>query len=58
MKYDEAIKKLEDIVQSMETSEALSIDEYKKNAKEAKTLIEFCQRQLTEMEKDMKEALQ
>lgn len=58
MTYDEAIKKLEELVQSMEEGEALTIDEYKQKAKEAKELIQFCQQQLTGLEKEMKEALQ
>lgn len=58
MTYDEAIKRLEEIVQSMETGEALSISEYKTKAAEAKKLIDFCQKELTEMEKQMKEAVQ
>ncbi len=58
MTYDEAIKRLEEIVRSMEQDEALSMDEYKKKAKEAKELIAFCQKELTGMEKTLKEALQ
>ncbi len=58
MTYDEAIKRLEEIVQSMEEGEALGIDEYKQKAKEAKQLIKFCQQQLTGLETEMKEALQ
>ena len=58
MTYDEAIKRLEELVQSMESAEAMTIDEYKQKAKEAKQLIEFCQKQLKGLETEMKEALQ
>ncbi|MBR1808736.1 MAG: exodeoxyribonuclease VII small subunit [Paludibacteraceae bacterium] len=58
MSYDEAIKRLEELVQSMEDGEALTIEEYKQKAKEAKELIQFCQQQLTGLEDEMKEALQ
>lgn len=57
MTYNEAIKRLEQIVQLMENSEAMSIDEYRRSAAEAKQLIDFCQKQLTGMEKEMTDAL-
>ena len=53
MTYDEAIKRLEEIVQQMETDEALSMDDYRQKAKEAKKLIQFCRKQLTGMEKEL-----
>ncbi len=58
MTYDEAMKRWEEIVDYMEQGEALRMEEYKKKAKEAKELIAFCQKELTGIEKDMKEALQ
>ncbi len=51
MTYDEAIQKLDTIIATMETDEALSMEEYKAKAKEAKELIDFCQKQLMEASK-------
>lgn len=53
MSYDEAIKRVEQIVIEMEQSEALSMDAYQAKAKEAKDLLSFCQSQLTDWEKKM-----
>jgi exodeoxyribonuclease VII small subunit len=53
MTYDEAIKRVEQIVSEMEQSEALSMDAYKTKAIEAKELLSFCQSQLTDWEKKM-----
>lgn len=57
MTYDEAIKRLESIVQELEDSQALSMDAYQTKAKEAKELIAFCQKQLTDWEEKMNEIL-
>lgn len=51
--YDQAVKQIEDIVKDLETTEALSIDEYKSKAKKAKNLLDFCQKELQGMEKDL-----
>lgn len=51
MTYDEAIKRVEQIVHDLEQTEALSVTDYQKKAKEAKQLLDFCQAQLVEMEK-------
>ena len=53
MSYDEAIKRIEQIVSELEQSEALSMDTYQAKAKEAKELIDFCQKVLTGWEKKM-----
>ena len=53
MSYDEAIKRIEQIVKELEQSEALSMDAYQAKAKEAKELLNFCQKQLTNWEKKM-----
>lgn len=53
MTYDEAIGKVEAIVKELEQSEALSMDVYKKKAQEAKELLDFCEKQLGAMEKDL-----
>lgn len=53
MKYDEALHKLETIVNSIENGDALSMEDYKKKATEAKQLLDYCQGQLVDMEKDL-----
>lgn len=55
MSYDEAIKRIEQIVCELEKTEALSMDMYQAKAKEAKELLTFCQSQLTDWEKKMDE---
>lgn len=55
MTYDEAIKRIEQIVSELEQSEALSMDAYLAKAKEAKDLLAFCQKELTDWEKKMDE---
>ena len=53
MSYDEAIKRIEQIVSELEQSEALRMDAYQVKAKEAKELLSFCQKQLTDWEEKM-----
>ena len=53
MTYDEAIKRVELIVHELEQTEALSVADYQKKAKEAKELLNFCQSQLVEMERTL-----
>ena len=50
MTYDQAIKRIEEIIQELEQSEALSMDEYQAKSKEATELLAFCQNQLTDWE--------
>ena len=53
MTYDQAIKRVEEIVHELEQTEALSVTEYKKKAAEAQELLNFCQSQLVEMEQSL-----
>lgn len=57
MTYDQAIKRIEEIVHELEQSEALSMESYQSKAKEAKELLTFCQLQLTDWEKKMNDVL-
>lgn len=57
MTYDEALEKLSAIVGSLETEQALSMEEYKEKAKEAQQLINFCREQLTTLENEMKQII-
>ena len=53
MNYDEAIKRIEQIVSELDQSEALSMEMYQAKAKEAKELLLFCQKQLSDWEEKM-----
>ena len=53
MTYDEAIKRIEQLVAELEQTKAISMDAYLAKAKEAKELIDFCQKELTGWEKKM-----
>ena len=55
MTYDEAIKQIEQLVAELEQTKAISMDAYLAKAKEAKELIDFCQKELTGWEKKMGE---
>ena len=46
LSYDDAMARVETIVKQLEQSDALSMDEYKQLATEAKTLLDFCRQQL------------
>ncbi len=46
MSYDEAMARVETIVKQLEQSEALSMEEYRTLAVEAKDLLALCRRQL------------
>lgn len=50
MKYDDALKQLETIVENLEEGQALSMREFRKQAAEAKKLLDYCQKQLTDFE--------
>ena len=52
MKYEEAIKQLEDIVRKME-NDAYSIDEIAEQLKTAQRLIQFCKDKLTKTEEEI-----
>lgn len=58
MTYDSALQRLHEIVQQLETDEAISLDEYKQLAKEAKELLTFCRAQLSSIEDEMKNIVQ
>ena len=49
MGYDEAIKKAEAIIALLEQAEAISLDEYKKLAAEATSLLNQCKAEIEGM---------
>lgn len=46
MTYDENIKRAEAIIAQLEASEALSMEEYKRLASEATTLLKECKKEI------------
>ena len=48
--YDDAIKRVEQIIRELEQTEALSVATYKQKAQEAQQLLRFCESQLRDME--------
>lgn len=57
MNYDEALKRLNEIVARLESDEAISLDDYAQLASEARQLLTFCRSQLTSIEEKMNTAL-
>lgn len=49
--YDEAIRRAETLVQELQQTEALSVSTYQDKAKQVQQLLDFCQNELTNMEK-------
>jgi exodeoxyribonuclease VII small subunit len=56
MKYEEAIRQLEDIVEKMENNE-LGIDELTSQLKKAQQLIKLCSDRLTKTDVEIKQIL-
>lgn len=46
LSYDEAMARVEHIVQQLENAEALSMEEYKRLASEAANLLAYCKKEL------------
>lgn len=57
MKYEEALKQLDEIVQKMERNE-YSIDELTTQLKKARELIQQCKDKLTKTDEDIKKILE
>ena len=56
MTYEQAVKRLEEIVKQIEGGE-MDIDSLTANLKEAKGLVEFCKEKLTNVEAEVKKCL-
>ncbi len=56
MTYEQAIKRLEEIVRNIETGQT-DIDALSASLKEAKELVTFCKDKLTKAEEEVKEIL-
>lgn len=57
MKYDEAVKQLEQIIQHIEHEE-MDIDDLGENIKKAQTLIKLCKDKLTKAEESIKQIME
>lgn len=57
MSYDEAVKRIEQIVIELEQSDVLSMEAYQAKAKEAKELLDFCHAQLVDWKNKMDEVV-
>ena len=53
MKYEQAVRELEQIVERMENDE-LDIDQLSEQLKRAKTLVKFCKDKLTKTDEEIK----
>jgi len=51
--YDQAIQKAQAIVNELEQAQALSMEDYKQRSKEVKLLLDYCEQQLKNIEKDL-----
>lgn len=56
MTYEEAMKRLEEIVKKIESGE-MDIDLLAQHLKEAKNLVDFCKDKLTNVEEEVKKCL-
>lgn len=50
--YDQAIARVETIVQQLEQSEAISLSEYKQLADEARQLLTFCRNEVEKISRE------
>ena len=50
--YDQAMARVETIVQQLEQSEAISLSEYKQLAEEARQLLDFCHNEVEKISKE------
>ena len=53
MTYDEAIKQLEQIVHEIETDEAMPLSVFKEKVKQSRELIDFCDKQISNIEAEL-----
>lgn len=53
MTYDQAIQQIEKIVTNLENTEAISVAEYKQKATEVKQLLDFCENEIKDIEKQL-----
>ena len=52
LSYDEALKRVEEIVSQLEQSDAISVEAYKKLADEATRLLSYCREEIEKLATD------
>lgn len=57
MTYDESLARLQEIVQLLESGQAVGMDKYTSLASEAKELIASCRKQLTELDDKLQQII-
>ena len=55
--YDQAMARVETIVQQLEQSEAISLSEYKQLAEESRQLLAFCHNEVEKISKEFTNTL-
>ena len=55
MTYDEAIQQLEQIMHEIENDEAMPLSVFKEKAKKARELIEYCDKEIRNIEAELKD---
>ncbi|MGM9837261.1 MAG: exodeoxyribonuclease VII small subunit [Paludibacteraceae bacterium] len=53
--YDEAMARVETIVNQLEESDAMAMDEYKRLADEARKWLSYCRQQIEKMSDELKD---
>ena len=53
LNYDEAVARIEKILHELETQDAISLEEYKQKAAEAKHLMDYCLGQIKTLETEL-----
>lgn len=56
--YDEAVAELEQILKELETNENINMDNIATKVKRAAVLVEFCKKQLHELDSDIQKMME
>jgi exodeoxyribonuclease VII small subunit len=56
--YDEAVAELEQILKELETNENINMDNIAAKVKRAAVLLEFCKKQLHELDSDIQKMME
>lgn len=58
LNYDEAVAELEQILKELETNENINMDNITAKVKRAAVLLEFCKKQLHELDSDIQKMME
>ncbi len=56
--YNNAIKELEQIIETLESDNDINMDELNKQIKQASKLLSFCKKELTQINKDVEKLIE